>query len=122
LFDTSPTEDFTILLTENIPGAIMQITDHAELRLHQRGIQEDELSLLMAYGTQVYNGGALFIFMRKCDIPGDIPSIRQKKLEGLTAVLDAHSFDLISVYKNRKALRQIKRKYKSDNAPRSMAA
>lgn len=100
----------------------MQITEHAELRLHQRGIQEADLSLLFEYGTQVYNGGALFIFMRKRDIPMDLATVKQKKLEGLTAILDADTLDLISVYKNKRGLREIQRKVKYDSSPRSIAA
>jgi len=100
----------------------MQLTDHAELRLHLRGIHEDELSLLLEYGTQVYSGGALFIFMRKRDIPANLASSKQGKLEGLTAVLDSDNLDLISTYKNRRGLKQIKRKFKYDNTLRSMAA
>jgi hypothetical protein len=100
----------------------MDITDHAELRLSQRGIQENDLSLLLEYGTTVHNGGALFVFMRKRDIPRDVDSTKETKLEGLTAILDAHTLELISMYKNKNALRQIKRKYKYDYCPRTIAA
>ena len=96
----------------------MEITAHAELRISQRGIQEDDLSLLLEYGTRVNNGGAVFVFMRKRDIPRDLSGSKQRKLEGLTAILDSDSLDLISTYKNKRALSEIRRKYKYDNTPR----
>jgi hypothetical protein len=101
-----------ILIVESREEQIMLMTAHAGQRLGQRGISEEELQLVLTYGTKVHNAGALFVFMRRRDIPRTLSPHSQDHLEGLTIVLDPLGEEVITAYRNRRALREIKRKSK----------
>jgi hypothetical protein len=90
----------------------MLMTAHAQQRAGQRRIPEENLHLVLKYGTRVHKAGALFVFMRKRDIPPVLSIRSQDRLEGLTVVMDPLGEEVITAYRNRKALRDIKRKSK----------
>lgn len=90
----------------------MTLSSHAAQRCNDRRISLDDLNLVMKYGTRIHNAGALFCFMRRRDIPGDVPPVKAGRLEGLTLVLDTDETSVITVYRNRLAIREIKRKEK----------
>lgn len=90
----------------------MEITHHAEHRISQRGIAPELVAIVMRHGTRVFNGGCLFIFMRQKDVPANISGSARDKLEGITLLLDPTTKRLITAYRNRNALRDIKRKRK----------
>jgi len=90
----------------------MTLTEHAVMRMQQRGIRRDELELAIRFGRQVHNGGALFIFMGARDIPGSLAPARKDRLEGLTLVVNPETEEILTTYKNRGGLRMIKRKRK----------
>lgn len=84
-----------------------QYTDHARIRMAQRGITEQDVARVILVGMRVRNAGAVFHFMRK----KDIKSKSDERLEGVT-VLRAKNGVVMTVYKNKKGLRDIKRKWK----------
>jgi hypothetical protein len=90
----------------------MHFTHHAVHRIDQRGIQPSWISLVLLYGTKIYNGGGLFVFMRRKDVPISVSPSVAEKLEGITLLLDPATEAVITVYKNRQAIRNIKRKIK----------
>ncbi len=90
----------------------MTFSQHAEYRISQRGIGSAHVALVLKYGTRVYNGGCLFVFMRSKDVPANISGSMRDRLEGITLLLDPGSKHLITAYRNKKALRDIKRKRK----------
>jgi hypothetical protein len=92
----------------------LELTSHALLRCDQRRISMADIDLVMNYGTRVHNGGALFCFMRKRDISGDLQPGLGGRLEGLTVVLDPAGESVITVYRNKRGLREIKRKLQAD--------
>jgi hypothetical protein len=82
-------------------------SEHVSRRLQQRGIVEDDVYLAIQQGIRLHRTGITFYFLgakqtrwlkRRCD-----------RLHGLT-VLQANDGEVITAYKNRKALRRIKRK------------
>ena len=86
-------------------------TLHAEIRMAQRGLSDDALRFVAAYGQITYRTGVKFIFLGRRDIP------RQHRrshghLEGLTLVLNPRTHEVITCYRNREALSEIRRKAK----------
>jgi len=92
-------------------------SNHARVRQAQRNLTDDEVAFIMRHGRRIRSGGALHIFLGWRDIPND-RAIFQKyhHLEGATLVIndDGHTPVLITVYRNRRALRDIRRKQKYD--------
>lgn len=93
----------------------MILSQHASRRMSQRGISPDLLALAMRYATRIHTAGALVLFVRKRDIPETVPAQIKDRLEGLTIIAEPESHVIITSYRNRKALRTIrkKRKYRS---------
>ena len=84
------------------------LSDHAVKRCSQRGIRSKDILFALNHGTLIRKAGALFIFVRKKDLPEG-----QQQHEGLTLVLSPKGKILKTTYRNRKAIKNIKRKKKS---------
>jgi hypothetical protein len=93
----------------------LEITSHAAVRMAQRNLNLDEVSLVLAFGRVRHCAGAEFhVLCRK-----DIPRGHEKRLERLVgSVVVVEDEQVITVYKNRDALRIVKRKSKRSAIPR----
>jgi hypothetical protein len=86
---------------------------HALERVSQRNIDKDDVRFVLNFGQKIHNGGALFIFLGNKNIPEEYMSDDKfAKLEGTTLVVSKDGNNLITAYKNKKGLRQIKKKIK----------
>ena len=87
----------------------------------QRGIGKAAAEYVCQHGRRIYCGGVLHIFLGKKDIPAADrrnPGIR--KLEGTTLIIDSFTHaEVITVYRNKQALKSIRRKSKYDLHPQS---
>jgi hypothetical protein len=90
----------------------METSSHAAVRMNQQRISRQEVELVIEHGTRVHNAGALFFFMGKRDLPETLSAADRERLEGLTVVSSPDKRIVITVYKNRRAIRDIKRKPK----------
>jgi hypothetical protein len=91
---------------------MMKFTNHALIRMNQRKISDKMLKLALRYGCVIYNAGAKFVFVRKKDVPEDLPKAVAEKIEGIVIVINPVDETIVTVYKNKDALREIKRKIK----------
>jgi hypothetical protein len=85
-------------------------THHAEWRMAQRNLCLEDILFVLDHGERLYRAGAIFFYLRKCDIPKDL---RRKfgRLEGTTVVMSREMPLVLTVYRNRqKGLRHVKRK------------
>ncbi len=94
----------------------LQITMHAQSRQAQRNLSTEDIWFVWEHGRRVRCAGALHVFLGKRDLPVDrILARRFAHLEGTTLVMDdrSHEVVLITAYRNRRGLKQIraKRKY-----------
>lgn len=83
-------------------------TDHAVMRMGQRGITREMIDAALKYGRQIYARNSLYFFLGRQAIkrmgkPAD-------KWEGLTLVLDPRSNCLLTCFKNRRWLKKIRHK------------
>ncbi|WP_245863084.1 DUF4258 domain-containing protein [Candidatus Viridilinea mediisalina] len=93
----------------------MLVTDHARTRQAQRNLSDDEVAFVLDHGQYVRSGGALHIFLRRRDMFGDQAVCQQyQHLEGSVLVMNdtGEVPILITVYRNRRGLRYIRRKAK----------
>lgn len=93
----------------------MKFTAHAIKRVNMRRINKEMIDMALKYGVKIYNAGAKFVFVRKKDIPDDLPAEIAEKIEGIVLVLNPVDNTIITVYKNRNELKRIKRKVKRYN-------
>jgi hypothetical protein len=85
-------------------GKILRHTHHAVHRRAQRNLTERDVQFVLEHGRRIRCGGVLHVFLGKRDIPDDQETRRQfERLEGTTLVL-------ITTYRNRRALKQIRSK------------
>jgi hypothetical protein len=85
------------------------VSRHAASRMAQRNIQPSDLSLVLRFGRVEYRAGAEFYFLGRRDIP-DGMELTLERLIGATVVV-THG-QIATVYRNRRALRAIRRKPK----------
>lgn len=103
----------------------MIISHHARLRQAQRNLSDDEIEFVLMHGEELHSGGALHIFLGRRNLLQDRNSKRQyAHLEGTVLVLSDSEQDstLITVYRNRQALRMIKAKAKHHRVSRHIRA
>ncbi len=93
------------------------LTHHAEWRMAQRNLSLDDILLVLDYGERFYRAGAIFFYLRKCDIPDEL--LREYgRLEGTTVVISREMPRVLTVYRNRqKGLRRVKRKLPRSQPP-----
>ena len=89
----------------------MKLTSHAVKRASQRGINLWDMQMAHKYGKRMYRTGVMFIFLRRKDLPSSIYNC-SRKLDGITLLVCPKEDTVITVYRNKQALQQIKRKGK----------
>lgn len=87
-------------------------SDHALHRMAQRGISDEEIEYVCRYGQAINCAGSVHYFLRRKDIPlQDQNNSHLRKLEGTTVLLDQETGSVVlTVYRNKEALGQIRRK------------
>lgn len=83
------------------------ITRHAALRMAQRNVSLNDAGLVIAFGTVKYRTGVEFYFLAQRNIPPGSERLLER-LVGTTVVVRGGRVE--TVYKNRNALFNIKRK------------
>lgn len=92
---------------------IERFSKHALQRAGQRRINVEDLTFVLKYGTEIHRTGVIFIFLRHRDIPDQLRhDSNLRKLEGTTVIISSDGEKVITVYRNRDAIRVIKRKLK----------
>ena len=83
------------------------------LRCRQRHFREDEIAYVRRHGQILHRTGICFYFLGARDVPlADRRHAWVERLIGTTLLIEDD--ELITIYKNRRALRYIKRKLKYD--------
>lgn len=86
--------------------------DHAQQRCAQRNLSTDVLNFVKQHGQKIRRTGVVFYFLGRRDIPERLRSDdRYARLEG-TILLVGPDGRLITTYRNRKAIKTIRRKTK----------
>lgn len=99
-------------LAERQAARPARLSRHARRRAARRNLVPDAVDYVMTYGRCLYRTGALFYFLARRDLPpADRGASWAARLEG-TVVLVARDGDVITVYRNRRALSAIRRKMK----------
>lgn len=92
-------------------------TQHSVFRQAQRNLSDDDVQFVLDHGRRFYRGGALHVFLGRRDIPAEKSVVRRfGHLEGTVLVLKAGDSPatLITAYRNRRALKQIRAKARYD--------
>jgi hypothetical protein len=92
---------------------MVRSTSHALMRQAQRNLSADDVTFILIHGRCIRSGGALHVFLGRKDIPHDAARM-VSHLEGTVLVMDDSYIEpvLITVYRNRKALKVIRSKTK----------
>ncbi|RMG33537.1 MAG: DUF4258 domain-containing protein [Methanobacteriota archaeon] len=83
-------------------------SDHALRRMAQRGFKLADIYLALERGQYIYAHETLFVFLgrRQLMTMGNLC----ERLEGLTLVIDPKTNVILTVYRNRKRLKNIRHK------------
>jgi hypothetical protein len=85
---------------------------HAQQRQGQRNISEEQLRYVLRHGTRLRRTGVEFVVLRRCDIPiADLRDDRWARLQGAVVII-GDGGTVVTVYRNRAALRCIRKKLK----------
>jgi hypothetical protein len=96
-------------------------TGHANIRRAQRNLSPADIDFVYRHGCRIRAAGALHIFLGRRHLPNDRATLRQyARLEGTVLVLEEAAQDatLITAYRNRRGLKQIRAKTKYDRRGR----
>lgn len=95
------------------------LSDHAALRMSQRNCSLGDIEYVLNHGQRVHSAGVTTYFLGRKDIPeGDqkIPDIaRREGIAVLTKHLENGTLIVITVYRNREALKTARQKPKYDS-------
>ena len=86
---------------------------HAAERAGQRRIKAEDVNLVLRFGKEIHRAGAIFVFLGHRDIPEQLRHDRHLiGLEGMTVIMSSDCEQVITAYRNRHAIKDIKRKAK----------
>lgn len=86
-------------------------TRHALERMAQRNLTHEDIRFVMQHGQRHHRTGVLFFFLGRGDLPmNDL--LKHSRLEGTTVLVDPKSRKVITTYRDKKGLGEIKRKTK----------
>ncbi|MBX3277954.1 MAG: DUF4258 domain-containing protein [Acidobacteria bacterium] len=85
-----------------------KISKHAAMRMSQRNLDLGDLALVLHFGRVEHRTGAEFHFLGRRDVPDGWTDL--ERLVGTTIVVSGG--EIITVYRNRRALPEIRRKSK----------
>lgn len=94
---------------------------HAINRQAQRNLSAADVEFVMAHGRRIRCGGAIHVFLGGRDIPAEKPiAQRYGHLEGTMLVVSplADELFVITAYRNRRALKQLRGKARYDRRTR----
>jgi phosphatidate phosphatase APP1 len=94
---------------------IVRTSYHAQVRQAQRNLSFEDIAFIYAHGRRIYTGGALHIFLGRRDMPAGRSLYRRyERLEGTVLVVGFEHAQpvLVTAYRNRQALKTIRRKLK----------
>jgi len=88
------------------------LTEHARKRMAQRNVSMAQICFIVEYGQQTHCAGAIFVTLRRKDIPASLrPQNEFGRLEGTTVVLSRREPVIMTVWRNRRrGLPYIRRK------------
>lgn len=87
-------------------------TEHSKQRCAQRCIGEQGIAFVLKHGRKIHRTGITFYFLGHKNIPDDLrKDDRFSKLEGTTLLVSPDG-SLVTVYRNRRASRAIRKKAK----------
>jgi hypothetical protein len=93
-------------------GRVVFLTRHARRRGARRNVAPDAVDYVLTHGRRIQRTGVTFYFLGRRDMPEDDRRASwASRLEG-TVVLLAGDGEVVTVYRNRRALRAITRKMK----------
>jgi len=97
----------------------VELSNHAVTRMAQRNLSAEDVEYVLRFGCRVRSGGALHCFLRHDDIP-KADRKRAQRLEGTTVLMDRSGQSIITVYRNRQGLKEIRRKVKWESEQRTL--
>jgi hypothetical protein len=93
-------------------GRVVSLSRHARRRGARRNVAPDAVEYVLTHGRWIQRTGVTFYFLGRRDMPeNDRSAGWASRLEG-TVVLVAADGEVVTVYRNRRALRAIARKMK----------
>jgi len=87
-------------------------SNHSEVRADQRGIKKTSIQVAMNYCTSFFKQGLIFHVVKNSLIPESLdPNIR-KSIMNLVIIIAGDSGTILTCYKEKNAMRQIRKKSK----------
>jgi hypothetical protein len=94
------------------------LSEHAELRMSQRNCSLRDIEYVLQHGQRIHSAGVTTFFLGKRDIPKDDQKLAWiSRLEGITVLAaksDDGNLEIVTVYRNKTALKAARRKSKHD--------
>ena len=90
---------------------IIQFTPHASKRAAQRGISDSMIAAAINYGEVIYRQGLRYFICLERNLFGLLPPALIGHYRNTVVILGAHN-EIITCYKNRDAISNIRRKSK----------
>jgi hypothetical protein len=90
----------------------LSLSRHSQIRARQRGITNDLLNLAMDYSEAVFKQGLIFFAVIGKLLPDNMDHNISEKLNNMVVVVSPESNEIITCYRSKHAVHQIRRKLK----------
>lgn len=96
----------------------IQFSKHGKVRLDQRGISQSAVQSVIQMGTTLHRQSLMFIYVPKTKLK-TLGAKMQASVSNLIVVTNSDKTEVITCYKNEKAIHRIKKKSKRLRKPQT---
>jgi len=87
-------------------------SNHSKSRAKQRGLTMETIKLAMLYSIAFFKQGMLFYVVKNSDLPKSFIGKQRNELKNIVVVVSGNSGEIITCYKDKNAMHNIKKKGK----------
>ena len=96
----------------------VKLSKHAKTRCQEREISRLQIALAVDFGQRVNGTGVEICFLGRRDIPEWLDRRYAERVEG-TVVILGHAGEAVTTYRNRDAMRELRKRKKLPRDPRT---
>ena len=90
----------------------LEFTEHSKRRAKQRSIPMDLIQLAMLYSSTFFKQGRLFYVVKNSDLPESFDKRQKNELKNIVVIVSGENNKIITCYRNKNAMHNIKKKSK----------
>ena len=87
-------------------------TEHSKERSQQRCLPMDKIKVAMLYSTSFFKQGYIYHVVKNSDLPESFDKRQKNELKNIVVIISGENNKIITCYRNKNAMHNIKKKSK----------